>query len=55
MESVASPPGEGDGSGTATLLRLLIVPPSATLATSLTVDVSVLTIGIETAIGKSIK
>ena len=55
MESVASPPGEGDGSGTAALLRLLIVPPSATLATSLTVDVSVLTIGIETAIGKSIK
>ena len=52
MNSVAMPPGEGDGSGTAAQLRLSTIPSTATLGTGITVDVSVVTVGFETAIGK---
>ena len=42
IESVASPPNEGDGTGVAAVLRLTTSPPTATLAANVTLSVSVM-------------
>ena len=52
IESVLLPPNEGDDAGVAAQLSLTINPTTAMLDTTITVDVTVLTIGIETAVGK---
>ena len=54
IESSASPPNEGDGTGTAAVLRLTTNPTTATLAENVTVSVTVMTGGSETATGKMI-
>ena len=54
IESAASPPNEGDGTGTAAVLRLTTNPTTATLAENVAVSVTVMTGGSETATGKMI-
>ena len=53
IESAASPPNEGDGTGIAAVLRLNTNPTTTTLAENVAVSVTVMTGGSETATGKS--
>ena len=48
IESVASPPNEGDGTGVAAVLRLTTSPPTATLAANVALSVSVMAGGSAT-------
>ena len=48
IESVASPPNEGDGTGVAAVLRLTTSPPTATLAANAVLSVSVMAGGSAT-------
>ena len=52
IESAGSPPGEGDSTGTAAVLRLTTNPAAATLAENVAVSIAVMTGGSETATGK---
>ena len=52
IEGAASPPTEGDGTGTAAVLRLTTNPTTATLAESVAVSVAIVTGGSETATGE---
>ena len=52
IEGTATPPGEGDGSGAAATLRLIVDPPTATLGDNVTVSVVAVNGGSVTAIGK---
>ena len=52
IESVASPPNEGDVAGTAAVLRLTTSPTTVTLAENVAVSVTVMTGASETATGK---
>ena len=51
IESVASPAGEGDGTGVAAVLRMTTSPTTTTLGQSVDVSVAVMTGGSETATG----
>ena len=48
IESVASPPNEGDGTGVAAVLRLTTSPSTATLAANVALRVSVMAGGSAT-------
>ena len=50
IESAASPPGEGDGTGIAAMVRLTTSPTTATLVDAVSVSIAVMSGG--TAVGK---
>ena len=52
IEGTVSPPGEGDVTGVAAILRLGVDPLTAILSDTITVSVAVLTGGSQTAIGE---